>query len=100
MNSLYSYYREVVKRKGIDFPVTLQQITKIDSVNIFQLETETKKTLYSVVPVRVTRHKINKRHVNLFHHKCQNIKLRSTYVKMTLIIFIRIYNMKKQCILR
>ncbi|KAJ8953851.1 hypothetical protein NQ318_006702 [Aromia moschata] len=64
----YPYYTDVLNLEGIDFPIKLPQVFKFEknndiSINIFGLEMDSKSN-FSVVPIRLTKHKIE-RHVNL-----------------------------------
>ena len=66
--SSYPDYAKVLNLKGIEFPMTLPQISKFEknnviSVNVFGLEMDSKSN-FSVVPIRVTKQKLEK-HVNL-----------------------------------
>ncbi|KYM97826.1 hypothetical protein ALC62_11480 [Cyphomyrmex costatus] len=74
--SQYPHYSEVLQLEGIDFPVTLKQITKFErlndvSVTVFvERERDEKKRITDsdtmIVPLRVTKVKRNK-HVNLLY---------------------------------
>ncbi|KAJ8974519.1 hypothetical protein NQ317_000322 [Molorchus minor] len=64
----YPHYADVLNVEGIEFPMTLPQITKFEknnyiSINVFGLEMDL-KSKFSVVPVRLTKQKFEK-HVNL-----------------------------------
>ncbi|KAJ8950067.1 hypothetical protein NQ314_008073 [Rhamnusium bicolor] len=66
--SSYPHYTTVLNITGIEFPMTLPQISKFEknndiSVNVFGLEMDSKSN-FSVIPVRVTKQKLEK-HVNL-----------------------------------
>ena len=67
--SLYPHYAEVLNFDGIEFPVTLKDITRFEransvSINVYGIEEE--KESLKVLPIRLTDDK-KERHVNLLY---------------------------------
>ncbi|KAJ8913592.1 hypothetical protein NQ315_013999 [Exocentrus adspersus] len=65
--SSYPNFREVLNFTGINFPVTIEQISKFENLNSISVNVYTLKLNggeYSVVPAYVTRKKLD-RHANL-----------------------------------
>lgn len=67
--SSYPSYKQVLKTKGLTKPMSLNQIEKFEkinnvSVNVFMLEYRKKSQKFNVVPVSLTKNKIENRHAN------------------------------------
>jgi hypothetical protein len=69
--SSYPHYSTILNLKGIEFPMTLNQIKKFETLNDISINVYEKKEDLSILPIRLTDRKMDK-HVNLLYMQNDN----------------------------